>query len=300
MDEDIGNELSALLGQLQTQKQQVDGLLNRKGTSVNHEASYEVASRSPRSPSTQEHAEMEQYTEGLVKPRSVDVLRSPPPPSTRTESAQRKHGPSVLNTPSVRLANGDRFDFEDLYDMLPSLEWDKLFKQVEIAAQEKGKKPKQTAELNSMEDQIAVLKHQVSSSDMQAQDMQTREVKLHADMRDREERLQKVAGSTLLACLDLQNSLERIASLHMSGQKIQGPNGPVIQLRMPVENECLKELDACRSKIKHLELTASNAAATDGGAADVSVSSAGVTSSMVPDPLSDASRTPPSHRRGGW
>eukprot|EP00961_Rhodomonas_salina_P000717 10171-Rhodomonas_salina.1 len=78
-------------------------------------------------------------------------------------------------------------------------------------------------------------------------------------MRDREERLQKVAGSTLLACLDLQNSLERvrkcclnlhvlrrraltgiveqIASLHMSGQKIQGPNGPVIQLRMPVENE---------------------------------------------------------------
>lgn len=43
----------------------------------------------------------------------------------------------------------------------------------------------------------------------------------------------------------------------MSGQRVEGSAGPVIQLRMTVEQECLHELGKCSERISELMQAAS-------------------------------------------
>ena len=71
-----------------------------------------------------------------------------------------------------------------------------------------------------------------------------------------ERRAEQLAEIAQMACRDIESSLERIASLKMTAHRVQSQTlGPSVQIRMPVERHCLKELQSCRNKVQQLSQT---------------------------------------------
>lgn len=71
-----------------------------------------------------------------------------------------------------------------------------------------------------------------------------------------EQQAAQVAEIAMMACKDIDESLQRMASLQMTAQRVHSQTlGPAVQIRIPVYQHCLKELDSSRNKVQMLRQT---------------------------------------------